>query len=61
MCDRFAVMQFGRIAEILDRRALSDGSAQDPYARELIKASLEYDRASLDERPPTFDAVTLEG
>ena len=61
MCDRFAVMKFGRIAEILDRRALSDGSAQDPYARELIKASLEYDRASLDERPPTFDAVTLEG
>jgi ABC-type dipeptide/oligopeptide/nickel transport system ATPase subunit len=62
MCDRIAVMQFGRIVETLDRRALSDGSAKDPYARELIKASLEYDRASLeDERPPMIDATDMEG
>jgi ABC-type dipeptide/oligopeptide/nickel transport system ATPase subunit len=46
MCDRFAVMQSGRIVEILDRRALGDGSARDPYTRELIGASLAYDEAS---------------
>jgi ABC-type dipeptide/oligopeptide/nickel transport system ATPase subunit len=46
MCDRFAVMQSGRIVEILERRALSDGSARDPYTRELIEASLAYGDAS---------------
>ena len=47
MCDRFAVMQFGRIVEILDRSALSHGSAREPYTRELIRASLEYDEVSV--------------
>jgi ABC-type dipeptide/oligopeptide/nickel transport system ATPase subunit len=44
MCERLAVMQSGRIVEILDRTALATGEAKDPYARELINASLEYDR-----------------
>ena len=45
MCDRLAVMQHGRIVEILDRAALATGQAMDPYARELIGASVEYDQA----------------
>ncbi|WP_018858155.1 ABC transporter ATP-binding protein [Rhizobium sp. 42MFCr.1] len=45
MCDRLAVMQHGRIVEILDRAVLSTGRATDPYARELIRASVEYDQA----------------
>jgi ABC-type dipeptide/oligopeptide/nickel transport system ATPase subunit len=45
MCDRFAVMQLGRIVEVLDRAALSDGSAREAYTRQLIDASLAYDRA----------------
>jgi len=45
MCGRFAIMQHGRIAEVLPREAILDGSARDPYARELIAASIEYERA----------------
>jgi len=45
MCDRFAVMQHGRIAEILPREAIPGNGATDPYARELIGASLDYERA----------------
>jgi ABC-type dipeptide/oligopeptide/nickel transport system ATPase subunit len=46
MCDQFAVMLHGRIVEILDRAAISAEAATDPYARELIGASLAYDRAA---------------
>lgn len=46
MCDRFAVMQAGRIREILPRSAIPGNGATDPYARELIGASLEYERAA---------------
>jgi peptide/nickel transport system ATP-binding protein len=46
MCDRFAVMQFGRIVEVLDRAALSNDSAREAYTRQLIDASLAYDRAA---------------
>lgn len=45
MCERFAVMQAGRIVEILPREAIPGNGATDPYARELIGASLEYERA----------------
>jgi ABC-type dipeptide/oligopeptide/nickel transport system ATPase subunit len=45
MCDRFAVMQAGRITEILPRDAIVGNGATHPYARELIGASLEYERA----------------
>ncbi|MFS4439323.1 ABC transporter ATP-binding protein [Paracoccaceae bacterium GXU_MW_L88] len=44
MCDRFAVMQHGRIVEILSRDAILGGTATEPYARELIEASLTYER-----------------
>ncbi|WOI57768.1 ABC transporter ATP-binding protein [Palleronia sp. LCG004] len=45
MCDRFAVMQGGRIVEVLDRADIPGNGATDPYARELIGASLAYERA----------------
>ncbi len=45
MCDRFAVMQAGNIVEILPSSAIRTNDAAHPYARELIDASLEYDRA----------------
>jgi peptide/nickel transport system ATP-binding protein len=44
MCQRFAVMQHGRIVETLDRAALSDGSARESYTQVLIEASRHYDR-----------------
>ncbi|TCL73838.1 ABC transporter ATP-binding protein [Rhizobium sp. BK251] len=45
MCERLAVMQHGRIVEIMDRTVLATGEASDPYARELIRSSVEYDQA----------------
>lgn len=45
MCDRFAVMQSGNIVEVLSREAIPNNNAKHPYARELIGASLEYERA----------------
>jgi ABC-type dipeptide/oligopeptide/nickel transport system ATPase subunit len=45
MCDHLAVMQHGRIVEIMERAALPENGATDAYARELIGASLAYDRA----------------
>lgn len=45
MCDRFAVMQHGKIVEVLPRTAIPGNGATDPYARELIAASLEYENA----------------
>ncbi|SFO55056.1 peptide/nickel transport system ATP-binding protein [Cohaesibacter marisflavi] len=44
MCDRFAVMQGGKIVEILPREAIPDNQAAMPYAKELIAASLKYER-----------------
>jgi ABC-type dipeptide/oligopeptide/nickel transport system ATPase subunit len=46
MCDQFAIMLQGRIVEVLDRAAIPGNDATDPYARELIGASLDYDRAA---------------
>lgn len=46
MCDRFAIMQHGHIVEILPREAITAGGATNPYARELIGASLDYERAT---------------
>jgi ABC-type dipeptide/oligopeptide/nickel transport system ATPase subunit len=45
MCERLAVMQHGRVVEVMGREVLATGRARDPYARELIQASLEYDQA----------------
>ena len=45
MCERFAVMSQGNIVEVLPREAIPGNGATHPYARELIGASLEYERA----------------
>ncbi|WP_207102094.1 ABC transporter ATP-binding protein [Paracoccus shandongensis] len=45
MCDRLAVMQAGRIVEVMDVQALRRGSAQQDYTRRLIAASEGYARA----------------
>ena len=44
MCDRFAVIQQGRIVETLDKQSLTRGVADDIYTRILIEASRKYDR-----------------
>ena len=46
MCDQFAIMLHGRIVVVLDRAAIPGNDATDPNARELIGASLDYDRAA---------------
>ncbi len=46
MCDRFAVMQHGRVVETLERSALTGNGAKHDYSRSLIGASLAYDRAT---------------
>lgn len=46
MCDRLAVMQSGSIVEIMSRAELCEDRAKHPYARELINASIEYDRVA---------------
>src|SRR5204863_8527037 len=45
MCDRIAVMNHGRIVEELTVAGLTDGTPQHRYTRELLRASLGYDRA----------------
>ncbi|MCC6717615.1 MAG: ABC transporter ATP-binding protein [Acetobacteraceae bacterium] len=44
MCDRLAVMNAGRVMEELPVAALEDDSASHPYTRQLLAASLGYDR-----------------
>ena len=44
MCDRLAVMQHGRIVEVMDVDALRKGAAQQDYTRHLIAASAGYQR-----------------
>ncbi len=45
MCDRFAVMQHGEVTEVLKRDQILGNGATHPYARQLIDASLTYERA----------------
>ncbi|MEQ5872539.1 ABC transporter ATP-binding protein [Sagittula sp. NFXS13] len=45
MCDRFAIMQHGRVVEVLPREAITQGGATQTYAQDLIGASLEYEHA----------------
>jgi peptide/nickel transport system ATP-binding protein len=44
MCDRLAVMQHGRIVETLDVAALEAERVTTDYARQLLHASMGYDR-----------------
>jgi peptide/nickel transport system ATP-binding protein len=44
MCERFAVMNGGRIVEEAPSAALGTGALADPYSRQLLKSSEGYDR-----------------
>ncbi|WP_372800595.1 ABC transporter ATP-binding protein [Paracoccus seriniphilus] len=45
MCDRLAVMQHGRIVEIMSGDALRRGEGKQDYTKHLIEASTGYTRA----------------
>ncbi|EWY39765.1 ABC transporter ATP-binding protein [Skermanella stibiiresistens SB22] len=48
MCDRLAVMNRGRVVEEMDAVTLRRGEASQDYTRQLLRASLGYDRAAAD-------------
>ncbi len=48
MCDRLAVMNHGSIVEELTAEQLRKGEPEHPYTRQLLTASLGYDRAAID-------------
>jgi peptide/nickel transport system ATP-binding protein len=48
MCDRLAVMQNGRIVEELSTDQLRAAAPSHLYTRQLLQASLGYDRAAVD-------------
>ncbi|MGH6947339.1 MAG: ABC transporter ATP-binding protein [Kiloniellales bacterium] len=47
MCDRLAVMNHGRIVEEMDRQTLARQQPEEPYTRQLMTASLGYDREAI--------------
>ncbi|GBC60804.1 ABC transporter ATP-binding protein [Desulfonema ishimotonii] len=47
MCDRLAVMNRGVIVEEMDVDTLKQGQPSHPYTRQLLTASLGYDRAAI--------------
>ena len=48
MCERLSVMQNGRIVESLTTSQLREHAPATPYTRQLLTASLGYDRAAID-------------
>lgn len=48
MCHRLAVMNHGQVVEELDVGSLRLGGPQQPYTRQLMTASLGYDRDAID-------------
>ncbi|MEX2009872.1 MAG: ABC transporter ATP-binding protein [Dongiaceae bacterium] len=48
MCGRLAVMNRGRIVEAMPVERLRAGEPEQPYTRQLLTASLGYDRAAVD-------------
>lgn len=48
MCNRLAVMNHGQIVEEFDVGALRHRSPRQPYTRQLLTASLGYDREAID-------------
>lgn len=49
MCDRLAVMQHGRIVEEMTAQTLAARTPTHPYTRQLLVASLGYDRAKIEQ------------
>lgn len=48
MCERLAVMQNGAVVETLSVEQLRQHTPTQPYTRQLLTASLGYDRAAID-------------
>jgi peptide/nickel transport system ATP-binding protein len=48
MCDDLAVMNHGAVVEELEVAQLKRRAPQHPYTRQLMVASLGYDRAAVD-------------
>jgi len=48
MCKQVAIMQHGRIVEVLDTERLASRRADNPYSQQLMKAAEGYDRAVID-------------
>ncbi len=46
LCNRIAIMQQGRLVELLDVEALRRSEAKEPYTQELIAASRGFTRAA---------------
>ncbi|MBD8194540.1 ABC transporter ATP-binding protein [Pseudomonas fluorescens] len=46
LCDRVAVMQHGKIVELLDCQALSQDQAEHDYTRMLVQASRDFSQES---------------
>jgi peptide/nickel transport system ATP-binding protein len=46
LCNRIAIMQQGRLVELLDVKALRRSEAKEPYTQELIAASRGFTRAA---------------
>jgi peptide/nickel transport system ATP-binding protein len=57
MCNRIAVMNHGRIVEQLDAQTLRERQPAHPYTRQLLTASLGYDRQAID----AFEDFAAEG
>lgn len=49
MCKNIAVMNHGKIVEIIDRGQLAAGSFEKGYTRQLFLASRGYDRQAIDQ------------
>ncbi len=45
LCSRIAIMQLGRLVEIIDAAALRSGAVREDYTRQLIAASRGFTRA----------------
>jgi len=54
LCDRLAVMNAGRVVEEMTVEGLRAGQPRQPYTRQLLQASLGYDRRTA-EALVTFD------
>jgi peptide/nickel transport system ATP-binding protein len=54
MCSRLIVMNVGRVVEAMPVEALRERTPENPYTRQLLQASLGYDREAV-ERYQTFD------
>ena len=48
MCETLSVMQNGAIVETMDVQQLRDHNPAMPYTKQLMTASLGYDRAAID-------------